>query len=88
MIGLVSLTAPPLAHRKPEMRSLMGPFFFLIQRGLVMVTALWRLPKRPKSVSERHLSLIDRPRLSEGRFQNSVQLQRLGDFERAPFSKV
>jgi hypothetical protein len=53
-----------------------------------MVTALLRLPKRPKSVSERHLSLIDRPRLSEERFQNSVQLQRLGDFERAPFSKV
>jgi hypothetical protein len=25
---------PPLAHRKPEMRSLVGPFFFLFQRGL------------------------------------------------------
>jgi hypothetical protein len=25
--------APPLAHRKPEMRSLRGPFFFLFQKG-------------------------------------------------------
>ena len=66
----------------------MGPFFFLIQRGLVMVTALRRLPKRSKSVSEPHLSLIDRPRPPEGRFQNGVQLQMLVDFGRAPFSKV
>ena len=53
-----------------------------------MVTALQRLSKRSKSVSEPHLSLIDRPRPPEGRFQNSVQLQMLGDFGRAPFSKV
>jgi hypothetical protein len=53
-----------------------------------MVTALQRLPKRSKSVSEPHLSLIDGPRLPEGRFQNTVQLQMLDDFGRAPFSKV
>ena len=63
---------------------MMGPlealFFFWFQRGLGEATALGRLLKRPKSVSERHLSLIDRPRLSEGRFQNSVQLQMLDNF--------
>jgi hypothetical protein len=53
-----------------------------------MVTALRRLPKRSKSVSKQHLSLIDRPRPPEGRFQNSIQLQILDDFERAPFSKM
>ena len=53
-----------------------------------MVTALRRLPKRSKSVSEPHLSLIDRPRPPEGRFQNSVQLQILEDVGRASFSKV
>ena len=53
-----------------------------------MLTALRRLPKRSKSVSKQHLSLIDRPRPPEGRFQNSVQLQTLGYFGRAPFSKV
>ena len=53
-----------------------------------MVTALRRLSKRSKSVSELHLSLIDRPRSSEGRFQNNVHLQALVDLGRAPFSKV
>ena len=49
-----------------------GPFFFLFQRGLGAGAALRRLPKRAKLVSERHLSPIDRPRFSEGRFRNSV----------------
>ena len=53
-----------------------------------MMAALWRLPEQSKSVSEPHLSLIDRPRPPEGRFQNSVQLQLLDDFGRASFSKV
>ena len=65
-----------------------GPFFFLFQRGLAVATALRRLSKRSEPVSERHLSLIDRPRLPEGRFRNSILLQLLGDFGRAPFSKV
>ena len=56
--------------------------------GLVMVSALRRLPKRSKSVSKQHLSLIDRPRPPEGRFQNTVQLQILDDLGRAPFSKA
>jgi len=60
----------------------------LVQRGLVKVTALQRLPKRSKSVSEPHLSLIDRPRPPEGRFKNSVQLQLFVDLGRASFSKV
>ena len=53
-----------------------------------MMTALGRQPRLPKSVSKQHLSLIDRPRPPEGRFQNSVQLQMLGNFGRAPFSKA
>ena len=49
-----------------------SPFFFWFQRGLGEVTALQRLPKQSKLVSEPHLSLIDRPMPSEGRFPNSV----------------
>lgn len=41
-----------------------GALFFRFQRGLVAANALGRLPKRSKLVSEPHLSLIDRPRLS------------------------
>ena len=79
--------APPLAHRKPEMRSLMGPFFFWFQRGLVIATALRRLAKYPKSVSEPALSLTDRPWPSEGRIQKVYYFQCFGVFEGAPFSK-
>ena len=72
---------------KPKMGSY-EPLFFWFQRGLVSVTALRRLPKLPKLVSKSRLSLIDRPRPSEGRFQNNVHLQALVDLGRAPFSKV
>ena len=47
----------------------MEPFFFLFQRGLAVATALRRLAKYPKSVSEPALSLTDRPWPSEGRIQ-------------------
>ena len=60
---------PPLANCELEVRSLAGPFFFWFQRGLVVATALQRLPKQSKSVSEPHLSLIDRPHSVEGRFK-------------------
>ena len=63
---------PPLALAETDDGPSRGPFFFWFQKGLVMVTALQRLSKRSKSVSEPHLSLIDRPAPSEGRFQNSV----------------
>ena len=79
---------PPPKLAETEDGPSRGPFFFWFQKGLVMATALWRLSKRSKSVSKQHLSLIDRPRPPEGRFQNTVQLQMLGDFGRAPFSKV
>ena len=79
---------PPPTLAETDDGPLWAPFFFWFQRGLAVATALRRLAKYPKSVSERHLSLIDRPRLSEGRFQNSVYLQMFGDFDRAPFSKV
>ena len=65
----------------------MGPFFFWFQRGLVIATALRRLAKYPKSVSEPALSLTDRPRSSEGRIQKVFYFQCFGVFGQAPFSK-
>ena len=60
-----------------------------------------RLPRHlhlPKQMTGPHWAIFvlvskrfshgDRPRLPEGRFQNSVQLQMLGNFGRTPFSKV
>jgi len=52
---------PPLAHCKPEMRSLVGPFFFLFQRGLARPSDFRRLTFPPKSVSECPASLSIRP---------------------------
>ena len=63
---------PPLALAETDDGPSRGPFSFWFQRGLVVATALRRLSKRSKSVSEPHLSLIDRPRSAEGRFQNSI----------------
>jgi len=60
---------PPKTIREPIMRSLTGPFFFLFQRGLAIVTALQRLAKCAKLVSEPALSLTERPRSSVGRFK-------------------
>ena len=66
------LPGPPLALAETDDGPSRGPFSFWFQRGLVVATALRRLSKRSKSVSEPHLSLIDRPRSAEGRFQNSI----------------
>jgi hypothetical protein len=60
---------PPQTNREPETRSLTGPFFFLFQKGLAIATALRRLSKCAKLVSERRLSLTNRPTAPEGRFQ-------------------
>ena len=59
--------APPLTLAKTDDGPLWGPFFFLFQRGLALATALRRLVKYPKSVSEPALSITDRPWPSEGR---------------------
>ena len=64
-------SAPPPILAETDDGPLLGPFFFWFKRGLDAETALGRLPKRSKPVSEPHLSLIDRPRASEGRFKNS-----------------
>ena len=64
--------APPPILAETDDGPLLGPFFFWFKRGLDAETALQRLPKRSQPVSERRLSLIDRPRPSEGRFKNSV----------------
>ena len=60
---------PPLTLAETDDGPLRGPFFFLFQRGLAVATALRRLEKYPKSVSEPALSLTERPRCSEGRIQ-------------------
>ena len=52
-----------------------------------MVTALRRLPKRSKSVSEPHLSLIDRPRPPEGRFKIMFNYRYLSIWGERPFRK-
>ena len=78
---------PPLTLAETDYRPLRGPFFFLFQRGLAVATALRRLAKYPKSVSEPALSLTDRPLPSEGRIQKVYYIQSLGVFWQAPFSK-
>ena len=60
---------PPPTIRKPEMRSLAGPFFFLVQRGLAMPSDFRRLAVGPKSVSERLASLSTRPLPKSRRIQ-------------------
>ena len=67
--------APPLAHRKPEMRSLMGPFFFWFQRGLARPSDFRRLAMWPKSVSERPASLSIRPSSKSRRIQKVTHFQ-------------
>jgi hypothetical protein len=80
-------SAPPPTLTETDYGSLRSPFFFWFQRGLVEATALRRLGKCPKSVSERHLSLTDRPSVLKGRFQKISQFQCFGVFGRVPFSK-
>ena len=79
--------APPLTLAKTDDGPLWGPFFFWFQRGLAFATALRRLAKYPKSVSEPALSLTDRLWPSEGRIQKVYYFQCFGVFEGAPFSK-
>ena len=67
--------APPLAHRKPEMRSLMGPFFFLFQSGLARPSDFRRLAFRPKLVSEGPASLSIRPSSKSRRIQKVTLFQ-------------
>jgi len=78
---------PPLTLAETDDGPLWGPFFFWFQRGLAVATALRRLAKCPKSVSEPALSLTDRPRCSEGRINKVHNFQCVGVFEGAPFSK-
>jgi hypothetical protein len=79
--------APPLTLAETDDGPLRGPFSFLFQRGLAVATALRRLAKYPKSVSEPALSLTDRPWPSEGRIRKVYYFQCFGVFEGAPFSK-
>ena len=71
--------APPLAHCKPEMRSLTGPFFFLFQRGLAKPSDFRRLASGPKSVSERPASLSTRPSPKSRRIQKCLSFQVLAE---------
>ena len=70
---------PPLAHRKPEMRSLMGPFFFLFQSGLARPSDFRRLAFRPKLVSEGPASLSIRPSSKSRRIQKVTFFQCIGE---------
>jgi len=79
---------PPLTLAETDDGPLWGPFLFLFQRGLAIATALQRLAKCAKLVSEPALSLTDRPRSSGGRIQKNFQFQCVGVFGRTPFSKV
>ena len=79
---------PPLTLAETDGGPLRGPFLFWFQRGLVIATAFRRQQERSKSVSEPHLSLIDRPRPSEGRFKKSFYFQWVDVIGRASFSKV
>jgi hypothetical protein len=72
---------PPLAHRKPEIRSLTGPFFFLFQRGSAMPSDFQRLALRPKSVSERPVSLSIRLSSKSRRIQKMTHFQCVGGIE-------
>ena len=72
---------PPLAHSKPEMRSLTGPFFFLFQRGLARPSDFWRLAVWPKSVSERPASLSIRPSPKSRRIQKMTLFQSVAEVE-------
>ena len=78
---------PPKTIREPITRSLTGLFFFLFQRGLAIATALQRLAKCAKLVSEPALSLTERPSTSEGRIQKVMHFQCVDVFGQAPFSK-
>ena len=60
---------PPLTLAETDNGPLWSPFFFWFQWGLAVATALLRLAKLPKSVSESALSLTDRPWPSEERIQ-------------------
>ena len=70
---------PPLAHSKPDMRSLTGPLFFLFQRGLARPSDFWRLAVWPKSVSERPASLSIRPSSKSRRSQKVTPFPMLAE---------
>ena len=72
---------PPLAHCKPETRSLTGPFFFLFQRGLARPSDFRRLAIWPKSVSERPASLSIRPSTKSRRIQKITRFQHVGEIK-------
>ena len=74
-------STPPLAHRKPEMRSLTGPFFFLFQRGLAKPADLRRIGDGPKSVSQRPASLSIRPSWKSRRIRKVTHFQYVGEIE-------
>jgi len=61
------------------MRSLAGPFFFLVQRGLAMPSDIRRLVVWPKSVSERPASLSTRPSPKSRRIKKWLSFQLLAE---------
>jgi hypothetical protein len=73
--------SPPLAHRKPEMKSLAGPFFFLFHRGLARPSDFRRLAFGSELVSESPASLSTRPSHKSRRIQKVTPFQHVVENE-------
>ena len=79
---------PPLSVEEFDLGPSQGPFFFWFQRGLAMVTGLQRLAKFPDLVSDRPVSLSDRPLAQMGRIQEYSSFQEPAVFVRPSCSEV
>jgi hypothetical protein len=79
---------PPLSLAETDDGPLWAPFFFWFQRGLALATALRRLAKYPKSVSEPALSITDRPWPSEGRIKKYIIFNVLLFLRERPFRSL
>ena len=67
--------SPPNSLTKTAYGPYWGLFLFWFQRGLALAAALQRLTKCSKSVSERHLSLTERPTAPKSRLEKMYHLQ-------------
>ena len=67
--------SPPDSLNETAYGPYRGLFLFWFQRGLALAAALQRLTKCSKSVSERHLSLTERPTAPESRLKKTYHCQ-------------
>ena len=71
---------PPNSLTETAYGAYLGLFLFWFQRGLALAAALQRLTTGSKSVSERHLSLTERPTTPESRLEKTYNCQCLALF--------